>query len=926
MIPNLCSSFWPLTLLYGLIGIAILCVIYCLIMLLYGVLRQKFAKHGSSIGAELITLSGVAFVGLLVNFFVLLFYSNEQNPSFAMLFRALYQAIGSFVFEGLSIDFNGVALSTAQSCFLSFFFYGWPLLLGVVFASIITAKANYEWFSTISIRLLTHKNRNIYIFTALNDETLQIAESLNEGNNMIIFCGPNLPAFDKKDELCRKLVKNGFYYCSYKDDKALKTPIVKSLGLRVFSHRAEQTEVCRGTNRIIVFSFDSENKIPKEEQNFSLVFDDADNLLSYIEDLNQKRYHNDKIKTKNHAKEGIFWIPDPKCLKHNDPYLCFLPLNENEKAEILKSEGTPEGTNFDFAEKWKRLGADLVKDKKFNEYPHGKVEIQDKIARVYLPVSLNTERIRKYLIKQYELVDPQIRKTVFVPDEKTTIEYYILSKREKNYQAYQGRITELKKKYEYGKGETFPVAITVWGEANAVADIVAKSIHDVTRDREWDKALCGEKVRVWSLGFGANAQAIVKNLYIHTTRMFEGKKENNLYKYTPNRFVAEAFAPDAETMGAFLSYENPFAIYLRGTKDTACGVNPRDPSELENDYHSQLKTLKDTFQQSTLEMLKSVEDKAWAGKYMQNGAIIGTRWCDNELSPLVAYVYKESCVDYDFLKKLDAVTGRAEAKERPQFIVIATGDDYQNIRLTNALVYDILRETDPIDNETPSKQMLIVNLRDQKNADLLNSMYIAKHSTVIGDGYANIKVNENLMISVVGTNEYLYSKDIIDYSATAKYSYNYGIAQKVTGNIPKLIETFYEKNAVGDPNDWEAAFRDVNNAIAAHYAAPEKANGIILKNWREMGQWDKESNQSAQLFMPVFRNAQEEIAKTPQVAIKYMLTEHQRWMRLHFVNGWIPGPRDKDRKIHNCLVPYNILEPFTYIFDMLNVFWDGGKK
>ena len=55
-----------------------------------------------------------------------------------------------------------------------------------------------------------------------------------------------------------------------------------------------------------------------------------------------------------------------------------------------------------------------------------------------------------------------------------------------------------------------------------------------------------------------------------------------------------------------------------------------------------------------------------------------------------------------------------------------------------------------------------------------------------------------------------------------------------------------------------------------------------------------------------------------------MLTEHQRWMRLHFANGWIPGPKNKDRKVHDCLVPYNMVNPDTYKYDLINVLWQNN--
>ena len=949
----LCIEAAPLAIICGVVGLLVLIGLYLGLMFLYGSLRKKFAKRDINLGAELSTLGIVLAVGIIINFCILLWYSEETLQSPGAAFRAIYQSIGSFVFEGLAIDFKpGQELCVGASCLLAFFFYGWPLLIGAVFASLFTAKANYEWFSIISIRVqrLKKTKTNIYIFTALNEETLQIAESLNTNNPIIIFCGPKLPAFDSKNELCRRVVKNSFYYCRYRDNQSTNTPLIETLGLKAFQ-RSEEDSTISETQRIIIFSFDSKQGIPIEEQNFSFVFDDADKVFSFIDNKNRLE---DKIPSTNHPLEkGVFWVVDSEHPEKNKDYFCSVECNEDGMAPGDTNERESDSI-FDFKKSWKKLDKTLTEGKNRDELLYGIVNIQNSIARVFLPVTLNNEFFQSYIVDRYGLTKPSIKKVIFIPNGTISVEYYILSKREKNYQAYQGRLDELKNKYAYSlSGTICPVSITVWSEANAVADIAAKSMHDVTDDENWDNALCGESVRVWSLGYGANAQAIVKNLYIHTTRMIPVRQEQNAQpsenkvRYIPNNFRAQVFSPDADTAGAFLSYENPFVIYLYDKKGE---VLPESEKEQTDKIHQIFKAGAERMLNAAL---KEAETKDWAAGFLQNGKLKADIWHPEELSPMIVDIHKESCVDFDFLKKLDGVTGKDQTTDRPQFIVIATGDDYQNIRLTNALVYDIMRET--VTEETPgskpaSKQMIIVNLRDQKNADLFNSKYTGTYSTYLNDGYTKINVNENLVIAIVGVNENLYSKNIIEYKKATNYSYNYDIASslKTQEEIKTVLEDskrpsgekslglisqYYANindatkgNLINiDKKKWRAAIALIKKKITEKYEKPNSPEEI-LKNWRSMSQWDKESNQSARLFLKVFEKERAKIESDPDEAIRYMLTEHQRWMRLHFVNGWVPGSKKKEKKRHDCLLPFNMVGPFTFIYDFVNTLWDGGKK
>lgn len=100
--------------------------------------------------------------------------------------------------------------------------------------------------------------------------------------------------------------------------------------------------------------------------------------------------------------KGVFWVPD---IENPDKNYCF-------KIEC-NSEGTPSnstlelnaksGTTYNHKLLWAKLPKSITKNKPYNYYPRGRVEISNGVAKIFYNGNLNTEDIVEFLKDEYNL-------------------------------------------------------------------------------------------------------------------------------------------------------------------------------------------------------------------------------------------------------------------------------------------------------------------------------------------------------------------------------------------------------------------------------------------------------------------------------------------------------------------------------------------
>ena len=269
-----------LSIIYGFLFIAIN---YFLFIGTYLKLRKRFPK--SKYAVEI----GVFLVAFAINIAIkIIIFSSVENPvndpsgfinNLAIFYRAIYMSIGGVQFEGL-MDLPEGILLTAQ-----ILYFGSSIIFGLVAITLITFKAAYEVYSFFQFKfffrnhIFSNYNRDIFVFTDLNDQTFFIADSIQkkyetEKNNfMIIFTGPRLEPFDRKNAFCSEAMGRGFLYWSYSQNDKTNVPAV--LGLKKRKNDP--------TNKFFVFAFDiDEDGKPLEEQNAQFVIDEINHRVDRL--------------------------------------------------------------------------------------------------------------------------------------------------------------------------------------------------------------------------------------------------------------------------------------------------------------------------------------------------------------------------------------------------------------------------------------------------------------------------------------------------------------------------------------------------------------------------------------------------------------------------------------------------------------------
>lgn len=99
---------------------------------------------------------------------------------------------------------------------------------------------------------------------------------------------------------------------------------------------------------------------------------------------------------------GIFWIKDLDNLEDNSNYLIKIEINENGDALNYPFPlNSKNGDDYAHKATWPLLPSNLTRNKSFDYYPRGRVEIKHKEVLLYINPVLNEDRIINYLKKEF---------------------------------------------------------------------------------------------------------------------------------------------------------------------------------------------------------------------------------------------------------------------------------------------------------------------------------------------------------------------------------------------------------------------------------------------------------------------------------------------------------------------------------------------
>ena len=317
----------------AVIGALALLLVYIGYMFLYIKARRKFS--GTKYAVEVVAI----LIAFLFSFGVkyAIFAANRPDTfegGLATVFYSIYSGIGGLEFEGL-MDPGEVSTELLQ-----WLYSGSSLLAGLVFFSIILTKISYEMYSWVLLLFLRvalkfKSNIDVYLFTSVTQDSLLLADSINEKrehykealkkykkakrddktaqkpekvrNSKIIFAGDDIGSFDRKNPLHREIMSNGYMFWSYTQKTRDKSSILKRLGLyidNVFFETAPPTKdeekeerkqkriVVKAKakcSRIHIFAMHNDATLSGEETiNTEIVFDEIETVAKEIVEYNKK--------------------------------------------------------------------------------------------------------------------------------------------------------------------------------------------------------------------------------------------------------------------------------------------------------------------------------------------------------------------------------------------------------------------------------------------------------------------------------------------------------------------------------------------------------------------------------------------------------------------------------------------------------------
>ena len=862
----------------GFVALFLLLAIYALVMGLYFYLRKKrpYQKYMPEISAVIITVA----ISIVVKAVILGFSNNAEGDPFKpaiVIIRAVYDSLGGLAFEGLSIDINDINRINESAIVAVYLIYvGTTLLSALTFVSVITAKASYEVYSRLRLGFsrLFIKNHDTYIFMGLTKETLEIAKSLlnqqERGNQSQNNQTTNNGGSGVSKKTKPRIIFTGNEIPNFDRHNELCAEVMANNFLYISGNGNKQKSIAarlrlnkrNNQGRFVVFAFVADKHIPAEETNMDIVVSDV-----------KARINGSNPTKDGHFKDQLL-IEYFILTKRDINYQAYQSIYDMLYDEYLKNEvkmlTTKIDKQIDKLDKW------TEKEKTKNR----------KIEKQKNKIVIN---IQKFYEKSKSYQSDFAATLSLGPKGKSVTEIQ---------SELRSMLKEASKDYYLDSKDKFSssVAFNVWNEASAIADSMTSFLNDKF-------AASGDQcVYVWSLGFGQTAQAICKELYVQTARIDKD--------YNASEFFVDAFDTNTKNISGILAYEEPMSIYLSNDEYFFANNKGKKTKSIE-DYIDERKDKIDRYVQKQIEIMGVGAEKKQ----------VEQQW-EKEYKPFAVNLHDISCLDKEFLKSADGYTGVAKSVDRaPQYIVVATGDDYRNIRIVNALVFDVLNEK--ARNNTQNKpQVIFVNVWDDKNNDLINTYDIGEKIVISDKSYQLIEYGKELHVVILGNNDKIYSgKEMISYEDYAYYHKTYEQLTEI--NSEEALFNLIKGNSLveNDKNTIKIIVEDIESKGSSDKKerSDEEREQLRLIWARLDNLWDKKSNAGAFNYHNVFAEVLDTEGDEEIIYRRPMFQEHQRWMRLHFVHGWEYNKKNKPRRLHNCLCPYIYVPRYNLIHDLKNV-------
>ncbi len=126
--------------------------------------------------------------------------------------------------------------------------------------------------------------------------------------------------------------------------------------------------------------------------------------------------------------KGIFWITDMDNVEENK-MIYQIPVDNMgniDEAVDRTTLNSKNQDNFNHKKTWESLNTKETRNKEFDYYPRGRVEISRRTAIIYATPSICTEEIMDYIKEKFELTEENgIYTVVIMPDHSEHYRCYL---------------------------------------------------------------------------------------------------------------------------------------------------------------------------------------------------------------------------------------------------------------------------------------------------------------------------------------------------------------------------------------------------------------------------------------------------------------------------------------------------------------------
>jgi|GEM_PF-6519891 len=411
-----------------------------------------------------------------------------------------------------------------------------------------------------------------------------------------------------------------------------------------------------------------------------------------------------------------------------------------------------------------------------------------------------------------------------------------------------------------------------------------------------DLEQAGDDYHALFLGFGSTGEEVMKQLYMDTSYIINPKLKES-------RFCGTILDKEITDRAGIFRGTHPLMITVEHQNDMLFSNNARlmysDPtSSIATEYNRIHSILLQTFPDEE---------------------------CLNEMTlPLIAFK-NTSVTSSDVLNLLDANTGVVNSDIKQSVysfstIVIAIGDDVQNIALANVIISDARKEIRNSGGKLSTPQTIAVHIRNKENYFKLDRLMMGnpgiEHFHVFGFG----------MIDDVFSYDYILNHRSASRWATT-YDYLWAHVDQIKNNgqnnakFDKNIEmagllattkSLIKTSKLSASNSGKTSIELLSEGFDAKQKTTNRTNPNA---WLELLPDKKASNVYAVLYFPILETF---LLSHDKSDISWFgALEHTRWNRFHIINGWSYGNREDMIKIHDALIDFNKVPNACNIYDTI---------